>query len=32
MEYELKVIREMGYNSYFLIVSDYVKRAKENKI
>lgn len=32
LEYELKVIREMGYNSYFLIVSDYVKRAKENKI
>lgn len=32
LEYELKVIREMGYNSYFLIVSDYVKRAKDNKI
>ncbi|MBQ7074538.1 hypothetical protein IJM86_05885 [bacterium] len=32
LEYELKVIKEMGYNSYFLIVSDYVKWAKEQKI
>ncbi len=32
LEYELKVIKEMGYNSYFLIVSDYVKWAKDQKI
>ncbi len=32
LEYELKVIKEMGYNSYFLIVSEYVKWAKDQKI
>lgn len=32
LEYELKVIREMGFNSYFLIVSDYVRWAKKQMI
>lgn len=32
LEYELKVIKEMGFNSYFLIVSDYVRRAKDHQI
>ena len=32
LEYELKVIKEMWYNSYFLIVQDYINRAKEQKI
>jgi DNA polymerase-3 subunit alpha len=32
LEYELKVIKEMGFNSYFLIVSDYVRWAKNNTI
>ncbi len=32
LEYELKVIKEMGFNSYFLIVSDYVRRAKRQMI
>ena len=32
LEYELKVIKEMGFNSYFLIVSDYVRRAKKQMI
>jgi DNA polymerase III alpha subunit len=32
IEYELKVIKEMGYNTYFLIVSDYINRSKDNKI
>ena len=32
LEYELKVIREMGFNSYFLIVSDYVRWAKRQMI
>jgi len=32
LEYELKVIKEMGFNSYFLIVSDFVRRAKKNMI
>jgi DNA polymerase-3 subunit alpha len=32
LEYELKVIKEMGFNSYFLIVSDYVRWAKTNQI
>ena len=32
LEYELKVIKEMGFNSYFLIVSEYVRRAKEHQI
>lgn len=32
LEYELKVIKEMGFNSYFLIVSDFVKWSKANNI
>ena len=32
LKYELEVIDEMGFNDYFLIVSDYVKFAKENDI
>lgn len=31
-EYELKIIDEMGYNDYFLIVYDFVKYAKSNGI
>ncbi|MBC7958473.1 MAG: DNA polymerase III subunit alpha, partial [Vallitaleaceae bacterium] len=32
MEYELKVIEEMGYVDYFLIVWDFIKYAKDNDI
>ena len=32
LEYELKVIKEMGFVSYFLIVADFVNRAKEHTI
>lgn len=32
LEYELKVIKEMGFNSYFLIVADFVRWAKKNQI
>ncbi len=32
LEYELKVIKEMWFNTYFLIVSDFVRRAKNNNI
>ncbi|HKL43984.1 MAG TPA: DNA polymerase III subunit alpha, partial [Candidatus Absconditabacterales bacterium] len=32
LEYELKVIKEMGFNTYFLIVSDFVSWAKEKQI
>lgn len=32
LEYELKVIKEMGFNSYFLVVSDYVRWAKSHQI
>ncbi|MDD2731605.1 MAG: DNA polymerase III subunit alpha [Candidatus Pacebacteria bacterium] len=32
LEYELKVIKETGFASYFLIVSDFVNWAKENRI
>ncbi len=32
LEYELGVIREMGYVDYFLIVWDYIKYARENGI
>ena len=32
LEYELKVIKEMWFNSYFLIVSEYVRRAKEHQV
>ena len=30
--YELKVINEMGFSNYFLVVYDYIKFAKKNKI
>ena len=30
--YELKVIDEMGFNNYFLVVYDFIKFAKKNKI
>ena len=32
LEHELEIIIEMKYSSYFLIVSDYIKWAKENDI
>ena len=32
LKYELDVINKMGFSDYFLIVSDYVKYAKENNI
>ncbi len=32
LEYELKVIDAMGYNTYFLVVQDYINRAKEQDI
>ena len=32
LDYELDVIKKMGYSDYFLIVSDYVKFAKDNNI
>lgn len=32
IKHELNVIKEMGFCNYFLIVMDYVKYAKENKI
>ncbi|PKM91475.1 DNA polymerase III subunit alpha [Candidatus Falkowbacteria bacterium HGW-Falkowbacteria-1] len=32
MDYELEVIGDMGWPSYFLIVADFVNWAKENKI
>ena len=32
MEYELSVIDKMGFNAYFLIVSDFVAYAKKNDI
>lgn len=32
LKYEIRVIKEMGFPSYFLIVSDYVRWAKENGI
>lgn len=32
LEYELKVVKEMWYNTYFLIVQDYIKRAKDNSV
>ena len=32
LEHELKIIIEMKYSSYFLIVSDYIKWAKNNDI
>lgn len=32
LEYELKVVKEMWFNSYFLVVGDYINWAKDNKI
>ena len=32
LEYELKVVKEMGYNSYFLIVQDFINRSKSHSI
>jgi len=32
LDHELKIITEMKYSSYFLIVSDYIKWAKKNDI
>ena len=32
MDYELKIISKMGFSSYFLLVADYVKFAKDNGI
>jgi DNA polymerase-3 subunit alpha len=32
LEYELSVIEKMGFESYFLIVQDFINWAKENKI
>jgi len=32
LEYEFKVIHEMGYDTYFLIVQDYIMYAKKNAI
>ncbi len=32
MEYEISVIVKMGYTDYFLIVWDFIRYAKENKI
>ena len=32
MKYELSVIEKMGYASYFLIVWDFIRYAKENGI
>ncbi|MCF0116904.1 MAG: DNA polymerase III subunit alpha, partial [Bacilli bacterium] len=32
LNYELDIINKMGYPSYFLVVADYVKFAKENGI
>ena len=32
LQYELKIIHQMGFDDYFLIVWDYVRFAKVNKI
>ncbi len=32
LEYELKVVHEMWYNTYFLIVEDYISRARDHDI
>lgn len=32
LEYELKVVKEMWYNTYFLIVQDFINRSKNNGI
>ena len=32
LSYELKIINEMGFSNYFLVVYDFIKFAKKNKI
>ena len=32
IEYELKIINDMGYNGYFIIVWDFIKFARENGV
>jgi len=32
LDYELRMIEDMGYNDYFLIVADYVRHAREQGI
>jgi DNA polymerase-3 subunit alpha len=32
LEYEISVIQKMGFSSYFLIVADFIRYAKENNI
>ena len=32
LNHEIKIITEMNYSGYFLIVSDYIKWAKDNNI
>ena len=32
LDYEISVIQEMGFSSYFLIVADFIRYAKENEI
>ena len=32
LEYELSIIHQMGYEGYFLIVWDFIKWARENKV
>jgi DNA polymerase III alpha subunit len=32
LEYELKMMQTMGFSTYFLVVEDYIKHARENQI
>ena len=32
LEYELKVVKEMGFNTYLLVVADFINRAKDHQI
>lgn len=32
LEYELKVVKEMGFNTYLLVVADFINWAKDNHI
>jgi len=32
LDYELKIIKQMGYSGYFLIVKDFIDYAKDNQI
>ncbi|HAC61998.1 MAG TPA: trans-splicing intein-formed DNA polymerase III subunit alpha N-terminal partner DnaE-N, partial [Cyanothece sp. UBA12306] len=32
LEYELKMLQKMGFSTYFLVVWDYIKYARDNKI